>query len=155
MLQRSPSFNELDSEPVTVADAIQSVALVSALVFGFAVSSFAAVMTELTDRTHHALIGWFCVCMSLVSMLSGYATVFLSLHFYQLKRFSKLDVELFGIYMKETSAERNIAQGLTWASLMLYFGSLSLLAAEILPAHFSTPCCVIWVQGQGWWPLVS
>ena len=66
-------------EPAQVADAISSTSFVSALVFGFAVSTFAGVLST-ADEDWSSRLGriGFCVCMA-VFVLAGIATVYLSL----------------------------------------------------------------------------
>ena len=159
--QRAVSFDDMSSEPATVADAISSIAVVSALVFGFAASTFVAVMIDSpgNEWTEQKRIGGFCILMAIVSMMSGYATVYLSLQFYFLKRLNSMEAELVEIYLTDTARERHFASGLTWTSLAFYFAALSLLVSEVLPWRYSVPCTCFFALGgvlvlATWWRMM-
>ena len=143
--QRARSFEDEPKEPATVADAISSIAVVSALVFGFAASTFVAVMIDSpgNEWTELPRIGTFCLCMAVVATMSGYATVYLSLLFYFLKRLHSMEAELVTLYLTSTASERHFACGLTWTALATYFVALSMLGSEVLPWKFSVPCTVV------------
>ena len=131
------------------ADAISSIAVVSALVFGFATSTFVGVAT-LTNEWEGDLvgIGTFSLCMAAVAALSGYATVYLSLQYYFLKRLSCFeDAHLFALFVNATIRERQVTFGLTWTSLALYFAALGLLAYVTLPTGFAVGCIGLFALG--------
>jgi len=145
--QRSPSFDTIENEAGNVAGAISSIAIVSALIFGASISTFAAVMLDLNDFTDRPLIGTFCVVQAMVSVLSGYATVFLSLHYYFLLRLKSLEPELFQIFLEETAFERHVSSGATWTAMAFFFASMSLLGFEMMPLRYAIPCTCIYGLG--------
>jgi hypothetical protein len=88
----------------TAADAFSSISIVSTLIFGFGISSFVALAgmaPELREGehppwdpvpfNHRLLVCVFAIAMVVTSGLSGFATIFMTLTYYYLKRLPNTD----------------------------------------------------------------
>ena len=87
----------------TAAEAFSSISIVSTLVFGFGISSFVSLAGLAPDPesvhppwgptpfTHRWLVCVFAIAMVVTSGLSGFATIFMTLTYYYLKRLRKGD----------------------------------------------------------------
>ena len=77
--------------------------------------------------------------MALTAALSGYATIFMALTYYYLKRLDASDLRLRSFY-QSTAYGRWAARQSTWCSLVLYIGSLAVLGFEMLPLPAAIAC---------------
>jgi len=166
-LQRSESphaypplqrFNSLGSEKSTrisytaaSADAYNQYAVVSALIFGFAVNSFTNVAGIVADSDQYTssaakqyadaraggsiLMLVFCSLLAIVCALSGYATVFMTLQFYACKiLLERAHPDRLRDFLRLTWRPRQLARHATWTAMSAYLSALAVLSFEILPA---------------------
>ena len=73
-----------------------------------------------------ARVAAFAILMVLTSGLSGFATIFMTLTYYYLKRLDSQDSRLRRFY-ERTASGRRVARQSTWSSLVVYLSSLALL----------------------------
>ena len=118
------------------ADAVGAFNLVATLVCGFAVTALIEVIAsgDLPEAgAARRNIEWFCVLMALSAGLSGFATVFMTLEVYYLKRMADgshaLRLERF---IEFTSCGRAMARDATYLALVAIFVGLSILAWDFL-----------------------
>ena len=131
------------------ADAYSSIAVVSALVFGFATSTLTTALVEL-DVLDRPLLQAFALVLVLVIATSGFATCTLALQYYYIKRI--FDDEMvhgsaLGAFIDTTLRSRSAARVCTWLSLATYVGSLALLGIEMVPPAIAIPFAAIAVCG--------
>lgn len=127
--------------PLIAAEAWIQLAFISALIFGFAVSTLAEVGLSEAPRCRAnpgspscTFVSAFAVMIAAVSALTGYATIFMTLSFYYIKRLgSHGSVFRLKQFRDRTSNGRRYARHATWLGLVLYKASLALLAFNGLP----------------------
>lgn len=119
------------------ADAYGEYAVVSALVFGFAVSTFAATPSMLADldAPTSSIIGSFLSLLSGVTLLSAFSTTFTALQKYYCKVLLARRPEALDVFLASTHCLSVQARRATWASLALYLASLAVLSFEIFARY--------------------
>ena len=111
------------------ADAVSSISLISALVFGFSVSTF----SERIGDTETFLDQIFCALMGVTIGCSAVATCTLSLQYYFIKRLLDVNPTAIPQFLASTSLARDlVGHKLTWLSLVMYIGALAVLAMDKL-----------------------
>jgi len=111
------------------AEAVSSVSLISALVFGFSVSTF----SERIGDTETFLDEVFCGLMGVTIGCSAVATCTLSLQYYFIKRLLDVNPTAIPQFLASTSLARDlVGHKLTWLSLVMYIGALAVLAIDKL-----------------------
>lgn len=123
-------MNEVDyGDGVDSSEAYSSIAVISALVFGFAVTTLVGV------EGNRAQSGWYHVafgfCMSLVCALSAYGLVVMSLSYYHVRRLRVVAPEQISSFLKQTFLYRHVARGTTWVAVALYLVGLAIYAHMI------------------------
>jgi len=93
---------------------------------------------EITARPRVAA---FAILMVITSGLSGFATIFMTLTYYYLKRLDSQDSRLRRFY-ERTASGRRAARQSTWGSLVVYLSSLALLSFEMLPLWAAIVCTI-------------
>ena len=126
----------------SAADAFSSIAIISTLIFGFALSSFVALAGLAAEITARPRVAAFAILMVLTSGLSGFATIFMTLTYYYLKRLDSQDSRLRRFY-ERTASGRRAARQSTWSSLVVYLSSLALLSFEMLPLWAAIVCTLL------------
>ena len=117
------------------AEAVSSVSLISALVFGFSVSSF----SERIGDTETFLDEVFCGLMGVTIGCSAVATCTLSLQYYFIKRLLDVNPAAIPKFLESTQTARDlVGHKLTWLSLVLYIGALAVLAMDKLSGESAT-----------------
>ena len=111
------------------AEAVSSVSLISALVFGFSVSTF----SERIGDTETFLDEVFCGLMGVTIGCSAVATCTLSLQYYFIKRLLDVNPAAIPKFLETTQTARDlVGHKLTWLSLVMYIGALAVLAIDKL-----------------------
>ena len=123
----------------SAADAFSSIAIISMLVFGFAVSSFGGLAGLPIEFNERLTVSVFACSVALTAVLSGYATIFMTLTYYYLKRLDAKDARL-RLFYERTAFGRWAARQATWASLVLYLSSLAVLGFEMLSLAAAIVC---------------
>ena len=125
------------SDLAHAADAYGEYAVVSALVFGFAVSTFAATPTMLADLESptSGIIGTFLCLLSGVTLLSAFSTVTAILIRYYCKVLMAREPVALQHFLQQTKHLAVQARRATWFSLSLYLASLCVLAFEIFARY--------------------
>jgi len=140
--QPEPASSSSDA----VADAFSSMAVVSALVFGFAVSTLVALIAEWDEFP--PLVCTACVLMAVVSALTAYSTVFMTLLYYFLKRIlSEAVPGNATIFISATFRGRRLARRSTCLGFMIYLIALGVLAMERMPLYASVLVAALMLAG--------
>lgn len=129
-----------DGDLAHAADAYGEYAVVSALVFGFAVSTFAATPTMLADLESptSGIIGSFLCLLSGVTLLSAFSTVTSILIRYYCKVLLARQPGALQRFLEQTHFMSVQARRATWFSLSLYLTSLAVLSFEIFARYDAT-----------------
>lgn len=136
------------------AEAYSAISVTSALVFGFAVTTFVTVEAGsigslATSTTGHII---FDVIMALTISLSAFGLVVMNLQYYQVRRMRVLqptDPSKLRDFLKSTFPFRHIARGTTWISLALYLLGLLVLSAVIWQDHLGVVIVLGFILGMG------
>ena len=123
-----------DAAELTAA-AYSSIAVVSGLVFGFALSAFTQVVPGNAGAST-PLLNWFLLLTSVVIILSGMATLVFSLQYYYITRLSVRNPDEVGPFIHDTYAVRHVARGATVISMILVLPAVGLLALDRLPVEY-------------------
>ena len=118
-------------------DAYGEYAVVSALVFGFAVSTFAATPSMLADleAPQSGIIGTFLTMLSGVTLLSAFSTVTTALQRYYCKVLLARQPAAMQRFIEQTHILSVQARRATWFALALYLASLAVLSFEIFARY--------------------
>ena len=136
------------------AEAYSAISVTSALVFGFAVTTFVTVeagsIRALASSTAgHAI---FDILMALTISLSAFGLVVMNLQYYQVRRMRVMqpnDPSKLRDFLKATFPYRHIARGTTWISLALYLLGLLVLSAIIWQDHLGVIIVLGCILGTG------
>ena len=119
------------------AEAYSAISVTSALVFGFAVTTFVTVeagdtfrgdSTNSGIRAGHVL---FDILMTLTIVLSAYGLVVMNLQYYHVRRMRVMAPDNLRIFLKDTFFYRHVARGTTWTALALYLLGLLVFSCAV------------------------
>ena len=141
------SYVPAPGDPAHAGDAYGEYAVVSALVFGFAVSTFAATPSMLADleAPTSGIIGSFLLLLSGVTLLSGFSTVTTALQRYYCKLLLARTPDALQRFIEQTHFISVQARRATWLALSLYLVSLAVLAFEIFNRYEAS--AAVWRLG--------
>lgn len=110
------------------ADAFNAFTVVAALVCGFSVSCLIEAACEFKEELISTVrIASFVVLMALAAALSGFATVFMTLEVYYIKRMAMSSPASLYAFLQYTAFLRWISRNATYAALAAIFVGLALL----------------------------
>ena len=133
---RMARYEDSSDDKQLTASAYSGLAVVSGLLFGFALSAFTNLLPK-NAAASTPLLNMFLLLTSVIIALSGFGTFVLSLQHYHITRMAVISPSDVDDFLDDTYRFRNLARCATWISMILVMPATGLLALDRLPIEYS------------------